>query len=55
MEYEKGHPLNLSAKLLMNSYMGKFGMKMEVTRVDIYKILDGEDIITFREIIKILW
>ncbi len=52
MEYEKGHPLNLIAKLLMNSLYGKFGMKMEVTRVDIYKILDEEDIITFREIIK---
>lgn len=36
MEYSKGHPMNLIAKLLMNSLYGKFGMKSESTVIDIY-------------------
>jgi len=36
----------------MNSLYGKFGMKMEVTRVDIYKILDEEDIINLEKLLK---
>lgn len=31
LQYDKGHPLNLIAKLLMNSLYGKFGMKLENT------------------------
>ena len=27
-EYKKSHPMNLIAKLLMNSLYGKFGMKL---------------------------
>ena len=33
-EYPKGHPMNLIAKLLMNSLYGKFGMKLNTTRVE---------------------
>ena len=36
MEYAKSNPLNLVAKLLMNSLYGKFGMKSESTMVEIY-------------------
>ena len=36
MEYEKGHPLNLIAKLLMNSLYGKFGMKLENTIIEMF-------------------
>lgn len=35
LEYEKGTPMNLIAKLLMNSLYGKFGMKDEMTRLEI--------------------
>lgn len=35
-EYVKGHPMNLIAKLLMNSLYGKFGMRLESTIIDIY-------------------
>ena len=36
LQYEKGTPMNLIAKLLMNSLYGKFGMRMETTVVDIF-------------------
>jgi hypothetical protein len=36
LEYEKGHPMNLTAKLLMNSLYGKFGMKLETTSIEMY-------------------
>jgi hypothetical protein len=37
-QYIKGHPMNLIAKLLMNSLYGKFGMRLEMTKVDIYDV-----------------
>jgi hypothetical protein len=36
MEYAKGTPMNLIAKLLMNSLYGKFGMRDERTKVEIF-------------------
>jgi len=36
MNYLKGNPMNLIAKLLMNSLYGKFGMKLETTIIDIF-------------------
>ena len=36
LEYAKGHPLNLIAKLLMNSLYGKFGMRLESTQVEMF-------------------
>jgi len=36
MKYEKGHPMNLIAKLLMNSLYGKFAMKNEGTLIEIF-------------------
>ena len=38
MEYAKTHPMNLIAKLLMNSLYGKFGMKLERTLVNIFNL-----------------
>jgi hypothetical protein len=35
-QYIKGHPMNLIAKLLMNSLYGKFGMKLENTLVEMF-------------------
>lgn len=36
--YEKGHPMNLIAKLLLNSLYGKFGMKLEKTVYQIFNL-----------------
>ena len=49
LQYEKGTPMNLIAKLLMNSIYGKFGMSIDVTRVDIFDISDDLKINEFRE------
>lgn len=38
LQYPKGNPMNLIAKLLMNSLYGKFGMKDEITS---FKILNN--------------
>ena len=38
LEYDKSHPMNLIAKLLMNSLYGKFGMRLEMTKVEIYNV-----------------
>ena len=35
-EYPSGHPMNLIAKLLMNSLYGKFGQKSESSVVEIF-------------------
>jgi hypothetical protein len=35
LQYPKDHPMNLIAKLLMNSLYGKFGMKNEITKMEI--------------------
>jgi hypothetical protein len=53
-EYPKGHPMNLIAKLLMNSLYGKFGMKLETTVVDMYDISTDEGKAHFREMVDIL-
>jgi hypothetical protein len=36
LQYDKSHPMNLIAKLLMNSLYGKFAMKNEGTLVEIF-------------------
>jgi hypothetical protein len=36
LQYDKSHPMNYIAKLLMNSLYGRFGMKTTNTVVDIY-------------------
>ena len=43
LQYEKGHPMNLIAKLLMNSLYGKFGMKLENTLIDIFNTYINSD------------
>jgi len=47
MEYPRSHPMNLIAKLLMNSLYGKFGMKPESSIVEIYSTSTPEDTIQF--------
>ena len=53
LEFEKGHAMNLIAKLLMNSIYGKLGMKMDVTRVDIFDISDELKIQEFKEKLEV--
>ena len=36
LQYVKGHPMNLIAKLLMNSLYGKFGMKLDSTIIEMF-------------------
>lgn len=48
-DFPKGHPLNLTAKLMMNSLYGKFGMRNEFNRVDIYSINTQEDKLKFKD------
>ena len=43
LEYDKSHPMNLIAKLLMNSLYGKFGMRDDITRMIILPNVSLED------------
>src|SRR6267378_1647051 len=44
LQYDKSHPMNLIAKLLMNSLYGKFGMRMESTIIEIFNSTLNKDI-----------
>jgi hypothetical protein len=37
-EYDKSHPMNFIAKLLLNSLYGKFGMKTSVTVLEQFDV-----------------
>ena len=50
-EYPKTDPMNMVAKLLMNSLYGKFGMKPDITVVDIFNTLDTIDLKKFEELL----
>jgi hypothetical protein len=43
LQYEKGTPMNLIAKLLMNSLYGKFGMKNQSTVVEIFNTSNNSE------------
>lgn len=51
MQYEKGHPMNYIAKLLMNSLYGKFGMSSESTTVEIFNISTEAKLIQFHQLL----
>ena len=53
MLYPKGHPLNHTSKLMVNSLYGKFGMRTEFTRVDIYSINSEQDKATLLQLLDI--
>lgn len=52
MEYVKGHPMNLIAKLLMNSLYGKFGMGTEITKVEMFNCSDEKGTTNFRKMLQ---
>ena len=43
LQYDKSDPMNQIAKLLQNSLYGKFGMKDEITKIDIFKYETEDD------------
>jgi len=51
LEYDKTLAMNLIAKLLLNSLYGKFGMRTEITRVDIYDCSDEFGQTQFKEML----
>ena len=51
LEYPKPHPMNLIAKLLMNSLYGKFGMRTDKTVIDIINIGSKEGKKALRELL----
>jgi hypothetical protein len=51
MQYEKDDPMNYVAKLLMNSLYGKFGMKPQSTKVDIYNLASDSELNSFFEMV----
>ena len=53
LEFDKTHPMNYIAKLMMNSLYGKFGMRNEFTRIDIYSINTESDKVAFKDLLKI--
>jgi hypothetical protein len=53
LEYEKGHPLNLIAKLLMNSLYGKFGMRLESTKVEMFNLADEFESNLFKDLVDL--
>jgi len=53
LQYEKGHAMNLIAKLLMNSLYGKFGMKMESTEIKMFDTSTDEGKDEMKEFINI--
>jgi hypothetical protein len=50
-EFVKGHPMNLIAKLLMNSLYGKFGMKLEKTEIMMYDCSTDTGLAFFHEML----
>lgn len=52
LEYEKGTPMNLIAKLLMNSLYGKFGMKPESTIIEMFDTSNENEFALFNEMLE---
>jgi hypothetical protein len=52
-EFPKGHPMNDIAKLLSNSLYGKFGMRANFAKLEIFKYEDAEDKAVFRDLLDV--
>jgi len=53
LQYEKGTPMNLIAKLLMNSLYGKFGMKLENTIIEMFDTSNEAKFASFNEMLDV--
>jgi hypothetical protein len=51
-EYIKSHPMNLIAKLLMNSLYGKFGMKLDSTVIEMFDTSNETENNVFKEMLE---
>jgi hypothetical protein len=51
LKYEKGDPMNLIAKLLMNSLYGKFGMKTDTTKVEVFNRSNETELALFKDML----
>ena len=49
--YPKSNPMNLVAKLLMNSLYGKFGMSLNIPKVEVHDISTYENIEKFKKLL----
>jgi hypothetical protein len=52
-QFPKGHPMNDNAKLLNNSLYGKFGMKDEITRIEILNNVTDQDKLNISQILEL--
>jgi hypothetical protein len=52
LQYVKGHPMNLIAKLLMNSLYGKFGMKLESTVIEMFNTSNETENNLFKDMLE---
>lgn len=53
LQYPKTNPMNQIAKLLMNSLYGKFGMKDDITRIEILNNITDQDKAHINEVLDI--
>ena len=53
LQFEKGHAMNLIAKLLMNSLYGKFGMKLESTIVEMFDTSSETELSLFNDLLEV--
>ena len=52
LQYVKGHPMNLIAKLLMNSLYGKFGMKLDSTIIEMFDTSNETENKLFKDMLE---
>jgi len=52
LDYHKSHPMNLIAKLLMNSLYGKFAMKKDSSQIEIFDTSNKKGIQLFEEMLE---
>ena len=53
LEFEKGHAMNLIAKLLMNSLYGKFGMNLDSTTIEMFDTSSESGLALFNDMLDV--
>lgn len=53
LQFVKGHPMNLIAKLLLNSLYGKFGMRVESTIIDMFDTTSENELALFNDLLEV--
>jgi hypothetical protein len=52
LQYHKGNAMSLIAKLLMNSFYGKFGMKLDSTSIEIFNTTNDTELEIFKDMLE---